>query len=246
VLELKELTKNYGDFKAVDNVNLSIKKGEIFSFLGVNGAGKTTTIKMIVGLLKASSGKVLIDGIDVAKNPLEAKSITGYIPDRPQIYEGLSAYEFLDFIASLYKINNPKDQILELLEKYQLTEDRNELIETFSHGMKQRLAMCSALLPKPRLLVVDEPMVGLDPHGAKLLKESFKQYAKEGMSIFLSTHSLGVAEELSDRISLINKGKIIAVGNLEELRKKAGEENSNDNSSSLEQVFLQLTNDAYT
>ena len=241
MLELKELSKSYGDFKAVDGVNLSINKGEIFSFLGVNGAGKTTTIKMIVGLLKASSGKVLIDGVDVAKNPMDAKRITGYIPDRPQIYEGLSAYEFLDFIASLYKIKNPKQQILELLEKYQLIEDKNELIETFSHGMKQRLAMCSALLPKPKLLVVDEPMVGLDPHGAKLLKESFKQYAREGMSIFLSTHSLGVAEELSDRISLINKGEIIAVGNLEELRKKVGE-----SSSSLEQVFLQLTNNAYS
>jgi len=241
MLELVDLSKRYNDFSAVSSVNLKVKEGEIFSFLGVNGAGKTTTIKMIVGLLRASSGKVLINGIDVAKDPLKAKKMTGYIPDRPQIYEGLSAYEFLDFIASLYDIKKPKDDILSLLEKYQLIDDRNELIETFSHGMKQRLAMCSALLPKPKLLVVDEPMVGLDPHGAKLLKDSFKQYAKEGMSIFLSTHSLGVAEELSDRISLINKGEIIAIGNLEQLREKVGQK-----SSSLEQVFLELTNTVYT
>lgn len=241
MLEIIDLSKKYNNFSAVSSVNLKVKAGEIFSFLGVNGAGKTTTIKMIVGLLRASSGKVLINGIDVAKDPLKAKKITGYIPDRPQIYEGLSAYEFLDFIASLYEIKNPKEDILSLLEKYQLIDDRNELIETFSHGMKQRLAMCSALLPKPKLLVVDEPMVGLDPHGAKLLKESFKQYAKEGMSIFLSTHSLGVAEELSNRISLINEGKIIAIGNLEELRQKVGQK-----SSSLEQVFLELTNTVYS
>ncbi len=241
MLELIGLSKKYQDFTAVDAIDISVKAGEIFSFLGVNGAGKTTTIKMIVGLLKASSGKILIDNVDVTKEPLKAKRITGYIPDRPQIYEGLSAYEFLDFIASLYSLDNPKTDIFELLEKYQLTDVRDELIETFSHGMKQRLAMCSALLPKPRLLVVDEPMVGLDPHGAKLLKDSFKEYAKEGMSIFLSTHSLGVAQELSDRISLINEGKIIAIGNLEELRSRVDEKDS-----SLEEVFLKLTNNAST
>lgn len=238
MLNLINITKKYGNYLAVDDINLEVKKGEIFSFLGVNGAGKTTTLKMIVGLLRPSSGKIIIDGLEQESNVVQTKRITGYIPDRPYLYDGLTGAEFLGFIANLYELDPKKSKIRsqQLLERYLLDEWSNELIESYSHGMKQRIAMCAALLPEPKLLVVDEPMVGLDPHGAKLLKDSFREYAKSGMTIFLSTHSLGVAEELSDRISLLHKGKIIAIGDLEHLRSVVGESGSN-----LEQVFLRLT-----
>lgn len=235
MLELKNISKKYGKYTAVNNINLEVQKGEIFSFLGVNGAGKTTTLKMIVGLLQPSSGTIVVDGLELQKNIIRAKKITGYIPDRPHLYDGLTGREFLNFISSLYELDSARSFKLseELLEKYLLSDWAGELIESYSHGMKQRLAMCAALLPEPKLLVVDEPMVGLDPHGAKLLKDSFREYARAGMTIFLSTHSLGVAEELSDRISLLHKGEIIAVGNMDYLRNSVAE--------NLEQVFLRLT-----
>lgn len=238
MLKLKSLTKKYGSYIAVKNLDLEVNKGEIFSFLGVNGAGKTTTLKMIVGLLKPSEGEIFVDGLELQQNLLKVKKITGYIPDRPYLYDGLTAREFLKFIGSLYELDSKIcfARGEELLEKYLLIDWANELVESYSHGMKQRLAMCAALLSNPSLLVVDEPMVGLDPHGAKLLKDSFREYAKSGMTIFLSTHSLGVAEELSDRISLLHKGEIIAVGTMDYLRKLSGEDGSN-----LEQLFLRLT-----
>ena len=238
MLKLIGVTKKYDKYLAVNDINLDVMKGEIFSFLGVNGAGKTTTLKMIVGLLRPTAGKIVINGLEQLSNIIEIKRITGYIPDRPYLYDGLTGGEFLSFIASLYELDKKKAKIKseQLLERYALCDWSDELIESYSHGMKQRLAMCAALLPEPKLLVVDEPMVGLDPHGAKLLKDSFREYAKSGMTIFLSTHSLGVAEELSDRISLLHKGKIAAIGDLEHLRSVVGERGSN-----LEQVFLRLT-----
>jgi len=240
MVEIESVTKRYGDFTAVNNISITAKQGEVFSFLGVNGAGKTTTLRMLVGILKPTSGAVRICGHDVAKSPVAAKRVTGYIPDRPHLYEGLTGVEYLKFVAELYDVKpkefNPK--IEELLEDYTLTQWRNDLLESYSHGMKQRLATCAALVTNPKVLVVDEPMVGLDPHGAKMLKQSFRKYAEQGMTIFLSTHSLNVAEEVSDRLSLIHHGEILAIGTLAELRERAGSSDSN-----LEQIFIQLTSE---
>ena len=190
-IELHQLTKHYGDKTAVNSVSLSVKKGEIFSFLGINGAGKTTTLQMLVGILRPTSGSIHICGYDLQTNIKLAKSITGYIPDRPYIYSKLTAWEFLQFTSQLYSVT-PADfakRGTELLEEYSLSEVKDDLVESFSHGMKQRLATCASIIHKPQVLIVDEPIVGLDPHGAKKLKESLRAYANSGMTIFLSTHS---------------------------------------------------------
>lgn len=238
MIEIAQLTKRYGTFTAVDGISLSIKAGEIFSFLGVNGAGKTTTLRMLAGVLKPDSGTIQIGEYDLERNPTEAKRITGYIPDRPYLYGGMSGREYLYFIADLYDVDAPDldSRIDELLDRYRLDRWQDELIEGYSHGMKQRIATCGALVSRPQVLIVDEPMVGLDPHGAKTLKSAFKEYAAAGMTIFLSTHSLPVAEELSDRMAIINAGKIIAIGTLQELKQRAGAEHSK-----LEELFLELT-----
>ena len=238
MIEIKNLTKRYGSFCAVDDITFHVDKGEIFGFLGVNGAGKTTTLRMLAGVLRPTSGSLAIGGYDVASSPQQAKQITGFIPDRPHLYNKLTAAEFLRFISELYTVpkNEIEPRIETLLSEYKLTEWKNELVESFSHGMKQRLAWCAALVHHPKVLVVDEPMVGLDPHGAKMLKESLRRYAREGMTILLSTHSLNVAEEVSDRLAIINKGKIIALGTLHEIRAIAGGKDQD-----LEQIFLELT-----
>jgi len=238
MIEIEALTKRYGKFCAVNNISLKVEPGEIFGFLGVNGAGKTTTLRMLVGTLRPSSGIIRLGGFDMQNEPLMAKSITGYIPDRPYIYPKLSGREFLQFVAGLYRIDEVKAEanITKLLEDYSLTEWQNELVEGYSHGMKQRLATCAALVHEPRILIIDEPMVGLDPHGAKLLKESLKRYAMQGMTVMLSTHSLNVAEEVSDRLAIINNGSIVTSGTLAELYQKSGSKEDG-----LEKLFLRIT-----
>jgi len=236
MIKLTNLTKNYGSFTAVKNINLEVKAGEIFGFLGPNGAGKTTTIKMMAGLLRPTGGSVEIGGFDVQKEPLRAKSITGFIPDRPYLYEKLTAGEFMRFVAELYTMNDPDGRIRDLLELFGLTDWAGELVENFSHGMKQRLVMASSLLHEPKVLVVDEPMVGLDPRGARLVKDLFKDLAAKGVTIFMSTHTLEIVEAMCTRVAIINKGEIIAGGSVGELGRLARMENSH-----LEPIFLKLT-----
>ncbi len=237
---IRNLSKVYGKFVAVGGIDLEVKPGEIFSFLGVNGAGKTTTLKMLAGVLQPTSGKIEIAGYNLGNQPLQAKKVTGYIPDRAHLYPGLTGREYLYFACELYGVDSSdaESRIDMLLEKFRLRDREDELISNYSHGMKQRIATCAALVTEPQLLIVDEPMVGLDPHGAKLLKDSFREFADQGMTIFLSTHSLNVAEELSDRLAIIHRGRIISMGTMAELRSHSGMQDND-----LEQVFLQLTLD---
>ncbi len=232
------LTKRYGKLTAVDNLNLEIKSGELFGFLGPNGAGKTTTFKLIVGLLQPTSGTVTIGGHDILKNPIEAKSIIGFIPDQPFIYPKLSGTEYLRFICGLYGLNHQEGEkrIPELLELFELSEWGSELVESYSHGMRQRLVMASAIIHKPRVIVIDEPMVGLDPRGARMVKEVFRGMSREGVGIFMSTHTMEVAEQMCDRIGIIQDGRLIAVGTMPELRQLSGVEGKH-----LESIFLKLT-----
>ncbi len=238
MIRLLNLSKRFGGFAAVDNVSLDIRRGEIFAFLGTNGAGKTTTIRMMTGVLLPTSGSVEIGGYDIQRSPLEAKMLMGVIPDRPYIYGKLTGREFLTFMADLYRVEPAKaaQQIDELLEIFGLSDWQHELIDGYSHGMKQRLLMCSAQVHNPQILVVDEPMVGLDPRGAKLLKETFRAKADAGLTIFMSTHSLPVAEEIADRLAVIRRGRIVATGTVDELKAQTKE-------SDLEEVFLQLVED---
>lgn len=242
MIKIESLSKRYGHFSAVDGISLDVKDGEIFAFLGVNGAGKTTTIRMMTGILRPTSGTITIGDFSLANEPEKAKQITGYIPDRPYIYPKLAGREFLYFISELYKVplKIADERIDQLLNDYGLSEWQNELVENYSHGMKQRLATCAALIHSPKVLIVDEPMVGLDPHGAKLLKARLRAYRDAGMSIFLSTHSLNVAEEVADRLAIINQGKIISIGTLDEIRQQTGRIEHD-----LEEMFLELTDVSY-
>jgi ABC-2 type transport system ATP-binding protein len=238
MIRLEGLTKRFGRITAVDGLDLHVRRGEVFGFLGPNGAGKTTTFKMVVGLMKPTAGTITIDGHDALADPIRAKTVTGYIPDRPYLYEKLTADEFLAFVGGIYEIEAKEltRRAGELLEFFSLAEFRAELVEGFSHGMKQRLTLAAALLPRPPLLVVDEPMVGLDPSGARLVKEVFRRKAEQGETVFLSTHTLEVAEEVCDRIAIIHRGKIQVLGTMEELRAKQA-----DGSANLESIFLSLT-----
>ncbi|MCB0338411.1 MAG: ABC transporter ATP-binding protein [Bdellovibrionales bacterium] len=238
MIEIENLSKRYGNFHAVDNLSLSIRRGEIFGFLGVNGAGKTTTIRMLVGVLKPSAGRISIGGYDLLSDPQLAKSITGYIPDRPYIYTKLTGREFLHFMADLYNVarKDAAERIPSLLREFGLVEWQDDLVESYSHGMRQRLATCAAVIHRPQVLIIDEPMVGLDPRGARLLKDTLRRYASEGMTIFLSTHSLNVAQEVADRLAIIQRGKLISVGTLSEIRQQSGKLEAD-----LELLFLQLT-----
>ncbi len=237
MIKISNLTKRFGGFCAVNKVSLEVKKGEIFAFLGTNGAGKTTTIRMITGVLLPTSGSVEIGGYDIQRNPLEAKMLMGVIPDRPYIYGKLTGREFLSFMADLYRVERKvaAKRIDELLSVFGLAEWQHELIDGYSHGMKQRLLMCAAQVHNPQILIVDEPMVGLDPRGAKLLKDTFRAKADAGLTIFMSTHSLPVAEEIADRLAIIRKGQIVAVGTMEDLYAQA-----KGDASDLEQIFLNL------
>jgi ABC-2 type transport system ATP-binding protein len=238
MIEVRELVKSFGSFKAVDGVSLRVPSGEIHGFLGPNGAGKTTTIKMMAGLLKPTAGEVRIGGFDMAREPEEAKRTLGFIPDRPFIYDKLTADEFLRFHAALFGVNGDVAavRVTEMLETFELTGWRDELVESFSHGMRQRLVMCAAFLHRPRAVLVDEPMVGLDPRGARLIKEIFRAMSRKGVAVLMSTHTLEVAQEMCDRISIILKGRIIAEGTVDELRRLAGAPNEH-----LTPVFLRLT-----
>jgi ABC-2 type transport system ATP-binding protein len=241
MIQLIELTKNFGQLVAVDHVNLHVERGEIFGFLGPNGAGKTTTIKMLTGLLKPTSGKALIDGYDVVSHPMEAKRVIGFIPDQPFIYEKLTGVEFLKFIGSLFGMKKEDIQwrISDLLGLFELDGWGEELIESYSHGMKQRLVMSAALLHNPKVIIVDEPMVGLDPKGINLVKSVFRQKSREGVTIFLSTHTLEIAQELCHRLGIVNGGKLIAMGTLSELMTALEEETGQ--TGTLESLFLTLT-----
>jgi len=238
MIAVHDLRKHYGEFTAVDGVTIDVRPGQIHGFLGPNGAGKTTTIRMIAGLLKPTSGRIVVDGHDAALEPEAAKAALGFIPDRPFIYEKLTAGEFLRFHGGLYGMDDAAidTRIGEMLEMFELTRWRNELVESFSHGMKQRLVMCAAFLHEPRAVLVDEPMVGLDPRGAVLIKDIFRAMSKRGVAILMSTHTLEVAEEVCDRISIILGGHIIARGTVGELRTAAGTEDA-----ALTPVFLKLT-----
>ena len=235
---VESLVKTFGRFRAVDDVSLDVQPGEIHGFLGPNGAGKTTTIRMIAGLLKPSSGRVSIGGHDLASAPEAAKRSLGFIPDRPFLYEKLTAAEFLRFHGGLYGLEGEpvEERARELLGLFELSGWANELVESFSHGMKQRLVMCSAFLHRPQAVLVDEPMVGLDPRGARLIKDVFRVMSQQGVAILMSTHTLEVAEKMCDRISIIQGGRIIARGTVPELHALAGTEDPQ-----LTPVFLKLT-----
>ncbi len=238
LLQISDLTKNFGDFIAVNKINLSLDPGEIYGFLGPNGAGKTTTIKMLAGLLQPTQGNITICQKNLGKDPLYCKNLTGYIPDRPYLYDKLTGIEYLEFISSLYQSEQNKSlqKATEYLKLFDLTEWRNHLIEGYSHGMRQKLIMTSIFMLDQPLIIVDEPMVGLDPKSARIVKELFKNKARQGTGILLSTHSMEIAEELCDRIGIIVHGRIKATGTITELRQRA-----DDAASNLEDIFLELT-----
>jgi ABC-2 type transport system ATP-binding protein len=240
MIQLIHLTKRFGRLIAVNDVNLEVRPGEIFGFLGPNGAGKTTTIKMMAGILEPTEGTVVIDGKDMAEDPVGAKRVTGFIPDRGFLYEKLTGIECLQFVASIYGMDQGRveSRINELISLFEMDAWAADLIESYSHGMKQRLVMSAALLHEPKVIVVDEPMVGLDPKAGRLVKRVFGSLASDGVSIFMSTHTLGIAEEMCDRIGIINEGRLIALGTASDLRQKADAEGRD-----LETVFLRLTHE---
>lgn len=237
MIEIDHLCKRYGKFVAVDDLSLRVEDGEIFGFLGPNGAGKTTTIKAIAGLIKPTSGEIKIDGLSVQKQAIAAKQRLGVVPDRPFLYEKLTGREFLSFMCGLYGVPDERGRHAseELLRLFQLEDWGDELIEGYSHGMKQRLVMAGAFVHDPRALVIDEPTVGLDPQGTRLIKQVFNAFAARRRTVFLSTHSLATAQEVCDRIGILSHGKLVAIGTLDELRRRASNEGN------LESVFFTLT-----
>lgn len=238
MISIQGLCKKYGDFEAVNDLHLDIPKGEVFGFLGPNGAGKTTTIKILAGILPPTSGRVFVGGYDIVHQPLEAKAVTGFIPDMPFLFERLTGREFLRFVGRLYGMRGRsiRKAAAGQLDFFDLTEWGDHLIESYSHGMKKRLAMAAALLHGPQVLVVDEPMVGLDPKGARKVRKLFKDLASEGLAIFLTTHELATAEAVCDRVGIIHHGKMIALGTVRDLA-----EDVRAPGSRLEEVFLRLT-----
>jgi len=238
MLKLSNLTKKFGNFTAVNNINIEINAGDFFGFLGQNGAGKTTTIKMITGLYAPTNGTVQIGGFDIQKNHIEAKKLIGYIPDQPFLYEKLTGKEFLFFCGGLYKIEKSKlkNKIDETIDQLKIEQWVDKRTEEYSQGMKQRIAIASALLHNPKLLVVDEPMIGLDPQSALVVKNILKQKALEGVAIFMSTHSLNVAEEVCSRIGIIKDGQMIFEDNKEAVEQIKGTDHLN-----LESLFLHIT-----
>jgi ABC-2 type transport system ATP-binding protein len=238
MIKLTNLVKRYGDFTAVNSINLEVPRGELFGFLGPTGAGKTTTLRMIAGILRPTSGTIQIGGVDLTKDPIAAKSVLGFIPDRPFIYEKLTGAEFLRFVAGLYDQEGAQveHRARELLALFDLEEWRDELVESYSHGMRQKLIISSAFVHRPQVIVVDEPMVGLDPKAARIIKDLFREYCNRGHTIMMSTHTLEVAESMCDRIGIIQGGVIRALGTMAELRSSA-----QSGAEGLEQIFLRLT-----
>lgn len=235
IIQIKNLTKVFGGAKAVDNLSLDVHEGEFFCFLGPNGAGKTTTIKILAGLLRPTSGTATIDGNDVTLNPVESKRAIGYIPDHPYLYDKLSGREFMKFVAGMYQVNSSSlnGRIDELLDLFGILQYADQLTEDYSHGMRQKLVFSATFLHAPKVVIVDEPWVGLDPKSIRFVKDYLRSRTHEGVSIFMSTHTLGIAEEIADRIGIIHKGKLVALGTVEEI--KASDVRN------LEDVFLDLT-----
>jgi ABC-2 type transport system ATP-binding protein len=238
MLELKNITKRYGKTLAVNDLSLTVPKGGIFGFIGPNGAGKTTTIRMAAGVLSPDSGSVSVCGVAMDRHPEAAKKKIGFIPDRPFLYEKLTGMEFLRFIADLFETSEEtfEPEAEGLLRMFSLLDDGNELIESYSHGMKQRLIFAAALLHEPQVIIVDEPMVGLDPAGIKLVKNLFKTLGGKGVTVFMSTHTLSLAEDVCERIGIIHRGSLAATGTLEELKDRAMVRQGG-----LEEIFMRLT-----
>lgn len=246
MIKAENLLKDFGGYKAVDGVSFTVKPGELFCFLGPNGAGKTTTIKMLIGILKPTSGIAEIAGMNVWADPMLAKSYIGYVPDSPNLYDKLTAAEFLEFVADIYNV--PKDRrkkkIEDLLALFELSDNAGELLQGFSHGMRQKICIAAALLHDPKVLFLDEPTVGLDPKSARRIKDILKELCDKGVTVFLTTHILEIAERMADRVGIIQKGKLIFVGTVPELREYAGGRQTTDKpgeTQSLEDLFLELT-----
>jgi len=241
LIETRNLVKKYGDMLAVDDVTFEVHAGEVFGFLGPNGAGKTTTIKMIVGLLRPTSGTVTVAGYDVQARPMQAKAASGYVPDTPNLYAKLTGRELLRFVGDLYNLDRPSvaRRVDELLRTFDLEAAADDTVDSYSHGMQQKASLAAALMHDPKVLVLDEPTVGLDPKSARLIKDILRQMAERGAAVFLSTHILEIAERMCDRIGIINHGRLVAAGTMAELRAlgKSGE-------TSLEDIFLSLTGGA--
>lgn len=239
MIEINNLSKSYnkGTVKAVDSLNLTVNNGEIFGFLGPNGAGKTTTIKMMVGLLKPDNGTVTINGNSITENPLAVKRTISYVPDSPEVYEKLTGIEYLNFMGDVYSVPAElrRERLTYLLDLFSLSDAVGDLIQSYSHGMRQKIVLIGAMLHEPDLFILDEPMVGLDPRSSNNLKNYMREHCKEGKTVFFSTHILEVAEKLCDRIGIINRGKLIACGTMDELKLMAA------NRGSLENIFLELT-----
>lgn len=237
MIQLSKLNKSYGPLRAVNDLDLEVPAGELFCFLGPNGAGKTSTIKMMTGLVRPDSGTILIDGIDARANPMEARRRLGYIPDTPYLYERLTVVEYLEFVGQLYEV--PRAELRaradEYLEIFTLTEKRGALIRNLSHGMRQRVIYAATLLHNPRVLLVDEPFVGLDPHSIRLIKDLLRARTRTGVTIFMTTHILAIAEEIADRIGIIDRGRMAVCGTMAELRGQFQQ------GSGLEDLFLRLT-----
>ena len=232
MLKIEHLTKIYGDKKAVDDLSLHIKPGEIYGFIGHNGAGKTTTLKACCGILQYDSGEITVDGVSMKKDPITCKSKIAYIPDNPELYEFMTGVQFLNFIADIFKVSTTdrKERIKKYADAFEITADLNQSVSAYSHGMKQKLAIISALLHDPKLVIMDEPFVGLDPKATHLLKEIMKDMCSKGAAVFFSTHVLDVAEKLCDKVAVIKGGKLIRFGTMEEVKGDA----------SLEDAFLEL------
>ena len=237
MIELKGVVKSFGEKRAVDDLDLTVEDGEIFGFIGPNGAGKTTTIKMIVGILEADGGEIKVGGIRLQEDPLGVKRMISYVPDNPFIYEKMTGYQYLNFLGDVYGLDKESRNmsIARYAQAFEIEENLKDYISGYSHGMQQKIALIGALLHEPEVLILDEPMVGLDPKSAFTLKELMKEGCQKGKTVFFSTHIMEVAEKLCHRIAIINHGKIVAVGTLEEIKSKFKEDGS------LEEIFLELT-----
>ncbi|KUK41531.1 MAG: Sulfate-transporting ATPase [Clostridia bacterium 62_21] len=238
MIRTEKLCKRFGALTAVDGLDLEVQPGELFGFLGPNGAGKTTTIRMLTGLLRPTAGRVFIGGYDVQREPVRAKALLGYVPDEPVVYEKLTGREFLTFMADLYRVDGRRREkrILELLELFGLVDRADDLIQSYSRGMRQKIAVAGALVHDPRVLILDEPTVGLDPRSARVLKDILRALAARGVTVFMSTHVLEIAERMCTRVGIIDRGRLIACGTMGELQTGAREA-----SATLEDIFLKLT-----